>query len=107
MNKVILIGRTTNDPSLIYTQTGKAVSKVTIAVDRKYKDASGENHTDFIPLVVWGKLAEVIANYVTKGKKIAIEGEIQVRQYDKDGERRYMTEVVCSDIQFLDKMKND
>lgn len=105
MNKIILMGRTTTDPTLIYTQSGKAVSKVAIAVDRKYKDASGNIPTDFIPLVVWGKLAETFAKYVSKGKKILIEGEMQVRSYDKDGEKRYMTEVVCSEIHFIDRMK--
>ena len=105
MNKIILIGRTTADPSLIYTRTGKAVSKVTIAVDRKYKNSSGEKETDFIPLVIWGKLAEIVAQYVKKGKKIAVEGELQIRTYDKDGERRYMTEVICSDVEFLERME--
>ena len=60
-----------------------------------------------MPLVVWGKLAETFAKYVTKGKKILVEGELQVRKYEKNGEIRYMTEVVCNEIQFIDRMKLD
>ena len=105
MNKIILIGRTTADPSLAFTTSGKAVSKVAIAVDRTYKDADGKKQTDFIPLVIWGKLAETVAQYVKKGKLIAIEGELQVRTYMKDDEKRYFSEVICSDVRFLERME--
>lgn len=104
MNKVMLIGRTTQDISLIFTQSGKAVAKVTLAVDRSYKNESGQRETDFINLVIWNKLAEIVAQYVKKGKLIAVEGELQIRQYEKNNERRYISEVVCSDVQFLERM---
>ena len=105
MTKVVLIGRTTADPSLVYTKNGNAVAKVTLAVDRKYKNANGEKQTDFVPLVIWGKLGETVAQYVSKGKMIAVDGELQIRTYDKDNEKRYMTEVICNDVQFIDKME--
>lgn len=104
MNKVMLIGRTTAEPSIQVTKNGNSVAKVTLAVDRKYKNANKEKETDFVPLVIWGKLGETVAQYVGKGKMIAIEGELQIRTYDKDNEKRYMTEVICSDVQFIDRM---
>lgn len=104
MNKIILIGRTTADFDLIYTKNGNAVAKATLAVDRRYKNSNGEKETDFIPIVAWGKLAEVTAEYVKKGKQIAIEGELQIRTYLKDSEKRYIAEVIASDIQFIDRM---
>ena len=102
----MLIGRTTADPTIQITKNGNSVSKITLAVDRKYKNANGEKETDFVPLIIWGKLAETVAQYVTKGKKIAIIGELQIRTYEKDNERRYMTEVICSDVEFIDRMDN-
>lgn len=102
MNKIILIGRSTKDAELRYTQTGKQVATFTLAVDRDYKNSQGEREADFIPCVVWGKLAEIAGKYVTKGKQLAVAGRIQTRSYeDKDGQRRYITEVIVSDLQLL------
>lgn len=105
MNKVILIGRTTTDFELMYTKNGNAVAKVNLAVDRRYKNTNGERETDFIPVVAWGKLAEIAAEYVKKGKQVAIEGELQIRTYLKDSEKRYIAEVIATDIQFIDRME--
>ncbi len=106
MNKVILIGRLTKDPEVRYTQTGKAVARFTLAVDRRFvrRDAdSGQQTADFIPIVVWDKLAEVCGNNLVKGRRISVEGRLQVRSYEaQDGTRRYVTEVNASDIEFLD-----
>jgi single-strand DNA-binding protein len=103
MNKVILIGRLTKDPQLRFTSgTGKAVASFTLAVDRRYKK-EGQQEADFIPVVVWGKQAESTANYVTKGKLVGVSGRIQTRNYDaKDGTKRYVTEVVADEVQFLE-----
>lgn len=101
MNKVVLVGRLVKDPELKFTPgTGTAVATLTLAVDRRKK----EDGADFIPVVVWGKQAENTANYTTKGSLIAVAGRIQVRTYDaKDGSKRYVTEVVAEEVQFLSK----
>jgi single-strand DNA-binding protein len=105
MNKVVLIGRLTKDPELKFTPgNGTAVATFTIAVDRRFPSKDGQREADFIPIVVWGKPAENTANYMSKGRLIGISGRIQTRTYDaKDGTRRYVTEVVADEVQFLDK----
>ena len=102
MNKVVLIGRLTKNPELRFTPgTGKAVATFTIAVDRKFSKEKKE--TDFIPIVVWGKQGESAANNLEKGRLVAISGRIQTRNYEgKDGIRRYVTEIVADEVQFLD-----
>lgn len=101
MNHVTLIGRLTKDPEVRYTQSGTPVGTFTLAVDRRVqKDKPKE--ADFIPCVVWSKTAEVVGNYCKKGKQIAVEGRIQVRSYDaKDGSKRYVTEVIVSELELL------
>lgn len=96
MNKVVLIGRLTKDPELKFTPgTGNAVTTLTLAVDR-YNTKTGQKEADFIPVVIWGKTAESVANYLKKGSQAAISGRIQTRLYDaKDGTKRYVTEVVA------------
>lgn len=102
MNKVVLVGRLTRDPELKYISgTGTAVTTISLAVD-KYNASTGQREADFIPVVIWGKQAENTANYTNKGSLISICGRIQTRSYDaKDGTKRYVTEVVASEIQFL------
>jgi single-strand DNA-binding protein len=103
MNKVVLIGRLTKDPELKFLEgSGTAVATFTMAVDRRFSK-DGEKEADFIPIVLWGKQAENTANYVSKGKLIGISGRIQTRSYDaKDGTKRYVTEVVGEEVQFLE-----
>ena len=102
INKVVLIGRSTKDAELRNTTTGKSVSTFTLAVDRDFKNAQGERDADFIPCVAWGKLAEICERYITKGKQVAVAGRIQTRNYeDKNGQRRYITEIIVSDMQLL------
>ena len=105
MNKVNLIGRLTKDPELKFTPgTGTAVANFTIAVDRRMQNKDGQREADFIPIVAWGKQEENTANYMSKGKQIAVSGRIQVRSYDaKDGTKRYVTEVIAEEVQFLDR----
>ncbi|NMB46930.1 MAG: single-stranded DNA-binding protein [Firmicutes bacterium] len=103
LNRVILIGRLTADPELRYTQSGTAVTNFRLAVDRPFTNQSGERETDFIPIVVWDKQAETCANYLNKGRLVAVDGRMQVRSYDaQDGSRRWVTEVVAQDVRFLD-----
>lgn len=103
INKSILIGRLTADPVLKYTPgNGTAVTTITVAVERqKQKDKAKE--ADFIPVVIWGKQAEATAQYMSKGKLIGIAGRIQTRSYEaKEGGKRYVTEVIAEDVQFLE-----
>jgi len=104
LNKVILIGRLTKEPELRYTPSGAAVASFTLAVNRTRANAQGERETDFIPVVVWQKQAENCANYIGKGSLVAVDGRIQVRTYEaKDGQRRWVTEVIAENVRFLDK----
>lgn len=107
MNKVELIGRLTKDPELKFTPgNGTAVSNITLAVD-KYNPSTKQREADFIPVVVWGKQAESLANYMNKGSQIAVAGRIQTRSYEaNDGTKRYVTEVVATEIQFLGSKGN-
>lgn len=109
MNKVVLVGRLTADPQLKYTAgAGTAVTTFTLAVDRQFKNKDGQREADFINCVVWSKLAEVMANNLSKGRQIAVSGRIQTRNYDgKDGKKVYVTEVIVEDFQFLDKKDAD
>lgn len=102
LNRVILIGRLTKDPELRYTQSGTAVATFTLAVDRRVTNQQGERETDFIPVVVWSKQAELCAQYLNKGRQTAVEGRLQVRNYENnEGRRVYVTEVVAENVQFL------
>ena len=104
LNRVILIGRLTRDPELRYTPNGTAVASFTLAVDRFRTNAQGEREADFIPIVVWQKQAENCANYLGKGSLAAVDGRMQVRSYDdKDGIRRWVTEVIADTVRFLDR----
>jgi single-strand DNA-binding protein len=99
MNKVIIVGRLTRDPEVRYTQTGKAVTSFSVAVDTGF----GENkRADFIPVVVWEKLAEVCGNNLTKGRRVLVEGRLQIRDYEKDGQKRRAADVVAQNVEFLD-----
>jgi single-strand DNA-binding protein len=102
INKVILVGRITKDPEVKYTASNIAVSTFSLAVPRAFADNSGEKNTDFIQCVVWRKQAENLGHYVKKGALLGVEGRIQNRSYEQNGERRYITEVVCDSVQFLD-----
>ncbi len=103
MNKVFLIGRLVRDPELRYTGSNIPVATFSLAVNRPYTGQSGERETDFINIVVWRKQAENVKNYVNQGSQVAIDGRIQTRSYDdQNGQKRYVTEVVADNVQFLD-----
>ena len=99
LNRIILIGRLTKDPELRYTNSGTAVCGFTLAVDSGFGD---NKRTDFIDIVVWGKAGESCSQYLAKGKLAAVEGRLQIRNYeDKNGGKRRATEVVAENVRFL------
>lgn len=103
MNKVILIGNLTKQPELKFTPgAGTAVASFTLAINEGWGD---KKKTNYIPCVAWNKTAENIANFCDKGSKVAVFGRIEVRSYEKDGTKIYKTEVVASEVQFLDNKK--
>ena len=104
MNQVVLVGRLTRDPELKYIPgTGTAVASFTIAVDRNYINKEGKRDTDFIPIEVIGKSAEYCANYITKGKLVALEGTIRVDNYKtQSGEKRTFIKVSTKSVQSLE-----
>jgi len=101
-NKVILIGRLVNTPELNKTANDKSVARATLAVNRRYKGQNGEREADFVNVIVWGKLAETLASYATKGSLISLDGELRTRRYEKDGVTHYVTEVLCNGFQLLE-----
>ena len=106
LNKIILIGRLAKDPDLKYTTSGIAVAKFRLAVSRSFANQKGEKETDFIEIVVWRKQAEAAANYLVKGKLVAVEGRLQIRSYDdKEGTRKWVSEVVAENVRFLEKIE--
>ena len=109
MNSVVLVGRLTKDPELRYIPgTGTAVATFTMAINRDYKKKDGKVETDFIPVQVIGKAAEFCANYITKGRLVAIQGSIRVDRYEtQTGENRTFTKVSARNIKPLDYVKND
>jgi single-strand DNA-binding protein len=103
MNKALLIGRLTRDPELRYTGSNIPVATFTLAISRPFSGQNGERETDFINIVVWRKQAENVKNYIGQGSLVAVEGRIQTRNYDAgDGTKRYITEVVADNVQFLE-----
>lgn len=104
INKVILVGNLGKDPELKQTASGTAVCNFTLATTDRYKNKQGEQQekTEWHNIVVWGSLAEICGKWLAKGKQVYIEGKIQNRSYDdRDGNKRYITEIVASDMQML------
>jgi len=104
VNKVILIGRLGKDPDMRYTPSGTAVANFNMATNQSTKDQDGNftDHTDWHRVVAFGRTAEVAGEYLTKGKLVYVEGRLQTRSWDdKEGKKKYITEVVCSNMQLL------
>ncbi|KJJ83736.1 Single-strand DNA-binding [Candidatus Omnitrophus magneticus] len=104
LNKVIIMGNLTRDPEIRYVPSGTAVTSFTVAVNRVYKDKSGEKKEDpsFIRVVVWGKMAEVCGEYLTKGRMVLVEGRLQSRSWETaDKQKRSIIEVVAENVQFM------
>ncbi|GAA0467816.1 single-stranded DNA-binding protein [Alkalibacillus silvisoli] len=103
LNRVVLVGRLTKDPELRYTPNGVAVANFTVAVNRPFSNQQGEREADFINCVIWRRPAENLANYMSKGSMIGVDGRIQTRNFEgQDGKRVFMTEVVADSVQFLE-----
>lgn len=103
MNRVMLVGRLTAKPELRYTGSNVPYSRFTVAVNRTFSNNNGERETDFINCVIWRKQAENVCNYLDKGSLVSVEGRIQTGSYDdKDGNKRYTTDVVADSVQFLE-----
>ena len=108
LNKVILVGRLTRDPDLRYIQSGEAVANFTLAVDRPFTNQKGEKETDFVRIVVWKKQAENCAQYLNKGSMAAVDGRLQLRNYeDSSGEKKQAVEVVAERVVFIGGKKQD
>ena len=102
MNKAILIGNLTRDPELRTTPSGVNVCSFSIAVNRRRANQQGERETDFFNIVAWRGLGDLCGKYLSKGRKVCVTGEIQNRSYDgKDGVKRYVTEIIADDVEFL------
>ena len=108
MNNVVIVGRLTKDPELKYLTSGTAVATFTLAIDRDYKNKDGSITTDFIPVEIMGKPAEFVANYITKGRLVGVQGSIRVDRYETpDGEKRTFTKVAGRNIQALESKSKD
>jgi len=107
LNRVCLVGRLTADPEMRYTGSGIPVANFRIAVDRDFKNAQGERETDFINIVAWRKLAELVSNYLQKGRLVSVDGRLQVRSYETaEGQRRQAWDVVADGVNFLDSRRD-
>ena len=108
MNKIFLIGRIANDVNLSETNSGVAVCRFSIAVNRRRASEEAEQQTDFFNVTAWRGLADTIARYCKKGNKVAVAGQIQIRQYeDREGAKRTAVDVVAEEVEFLSPKSND
>ena len=108
MNKIFLIGNLTRDPELRTTGSGTNVCSFDIAVNRRFTNQAGERVTDFFKIIAWRQLGDTCAKYLAKGRKVAVMGEVQNRSYDdKDGNKRYITEVIADEVEFLTPRAQD
>lgn len=103
LNSVTLIGRLARDPEMRYTASGIPVANFSIAVDRGFTNQQGEKETDFIDIVAWRKLAEVVTNNLGKGRLVAVEGRLEIQRYqDKEGNNRRAAKIIADKVVFLD-----
>lgn len=109
MNKIVLLGKLIKDPELKVIEEGeKMFSRFIIAVDRNFKSADGTRKSDLIPVTIWGRKAEVVCKYMTKGSYISLSGRLRTGSYeDKDGNKKYIAEVVAEDFKFVGYKRND
>ena len=108
MNKAVIVGRLVRDPDVRALNDGKTVSKFTVAVDRRFKNKNGEKEADFIPVVVFGKSAEFVAEYVKKGNMVSVAGRITTGSYDnKEGKKVYTTEITADEVNSIGSKKDN
>lgn len=104
VNQVILLGNLTRDPELRQTPSGQSVASFSLALNRSYKDQSGEwqEATDYIDVVAWGPLGERVSQYLSKGRRVLVQGRLQSRSWEQEGQKRSKVEVLANDVTFLD-----
>lgn len=107
LNQVVLVGRLVRDPSLHKTETKNTLSYVTLAIPRSFKNSEGEYETDFIDCVLWEAVAKSTVEYCKKGDIIGVKGRLASRTYEKDDEKKYITEVVAEKVTFLSNSKKE
>jgi single-strand DNA-binding protein len=107
MNKVIISGNLVRDPEKRVTTNNKIIASFTLAVDRRFKNASGEKETDFFDLTAWGNTAEFVCNYLKKGNKVMVSGSLQTRSFEKDGKKITVTEINTDEIEFAESKKEE
>ena len=106
-NRIIIMGRLTKDVEVRYTPSQKVVASFTLAVDRPFLNPDGKREADFIPVVVWGKAAELVGNSCKKGHRLLVEGRLQIRNFDaKDGTKHWVTEVIATSFEFIEKKQD-
>ena len=105
LNRIVLVGRTTKDIELSYSGSGVAIGKFTVACDRPVAKGK-EKETDFINVITFKQSAEACANYLKKGNLVALEGRLQVRNYEKDGKKVWVSEVIADNVKFLERNKD-
>lgn len=109
LNRVMLLGRLTRDPEVRTTTTGRTVASITVAAGRVWFDATGarQEKTEFTPCVLWGKLADIAGQYLSKGRRVYVEGRLETRDWTgQDGVKRYRTEVIVSNLIMLDSPRH-
>lgn len=109
LNQVILMGNLTRDPELRQTPSGQSVTSFSLALNRSYKDSSGEwqEATDYVDIVAWGPLAERISQYLSKGRRCLVQGRLQSHSWEQDGQKRSKVEVLAADVTFLDSRSTE
>lgn len=107
LNQVVMVGRLVRDPELRETENGKKVTYITLAVPRSYKNPNGEYDTDYVDCTLWTGIAENTTEYCKKGDLIGVKGRIQTGSYEKDGEKKYTTDVIVEKVTFLTSKKAD
>ena len=104
MNKVILVGNLTRDPELSTIPNGTSVCKFSIAVNRRFANADGKRDADFFNIVAWRALGENCGKFLKKGSKVGVAGQIQTRTYEQDGNKKYFTEIIADEVEFLNRV---
>lgn len=107
LNQIVIVGRLVKDPELKETDSGKKVTNITLAVPRSYKNVNGEYDTDFIDCTLWTGVAESTSEYCKKGDLLGVKGRVQTRMYEKEEEKKYVTEVIAEKVTFLTSKKAD
>lgn len=105
LNQIVIVGRLVKDPELKETDSGKKVTNITLAVPRSYKNVNGEYDTDFIDCTLWTGVAESTSEYCKKGDLLGVKGRVQTRMYEKEEEKKYVTEVIAEKVTFLTSKK--